>query len=477
MENNFDKYFKNKLENRQFEMKPEFWEQAELLIEEDERKGGWRRGFIWLSTLLLVGTVGFFIWVKTVNPFTANSGKEVSMSVVEEGSAALGQKKESLSLAQTDENKDVLKSTIANDSNNQNTSDKKEISKNQLLNNAKLNNLSATSNQNQIPSGVESKSDFPKTIPSKSEDKNVVNDYTKSNSNAEGTIKSSDAKESDTRKIFLPKVDAQESEGIRNEEKESVTFQEDKSGDLPKDEKPKGRLEITFISPLNTALKLNQDELLDLDLPKCWDPFSTWEHFSFGVSAGVVGYPLIENSSPQRFIGFKAGVFGEYNFKQKGLVKKWSIGSELLYHYRTGNFLATKENVEVQYSFGRTTATNQLTPKNLHYAELPVYVKYHMKKASLELGGSFNYLAGVQGVLNQGGIETTGLIPRLGFKKYHANILFGAYYHMSNQLRFGVRANFTPGGILDNSLPNESLRESGPLYLTFRVNQYFNRKK
>jgi hypothetical protein len=35
MENNFDKIFKDKLENRKFEMKPEYWAGAEALIEAD----------------------------------------------------------------------------------------------------------------------------------------------------------------------------------------------------------------------------------------------------------------------------------------------------------------------------------------------------------------------------------------------------------------------------------------------------------
>jgi hypothetical protein len=53
MENDFDKIFKDKLEHRQFEMKPEYWEGAEALIEADERSGGWRRLFVWFGKMIL----------------------------------------------------------------------------------------------------------------------------------------------------------------------------------------------------------------------------------------------------------------------------------------------------------------------------------------------------------------------------------------------------------------------------------------
>ena len=38
MENNFDNFFKNKLEHRKFEMKPEFWEGAEVTMGKEVKR-------------------------------------------------------------------------------------------------------------------------------------------------------------------------------------------------------------------------------------------------------------------------------------------------------------------------------------------------------------------------------------------------------------------------------------------------------
>jgi len=102
---------------------------------------------------------------------------------------------------------------------------------------------------------------------------------------------------------------------------------------------------------------------------------------------------------------------------------------------------------------------------------------------TFETGASINYLLGVKGkVIEAGGLEESGWVPSIGFKKNHVNVLLGFHYRLSDNLHFGVRANYTPGGILDKDavLPDGitvALQESKPLYLTFRVTQYFNFKK
>ena len=65
MENNLDKYFKDNLHGRKFEMKEEFWLGAEKLLEAQERRRK-RRGIFWwfgggLAVLSLVALGWWFL--------------------------------------------------------------------------------------------------------------------------------------------------------------------------------------------------------------------------------------------------------------------------------------------------------------------------------------------------------------------------------------------------------------------------------
>ncbi|MEM6963412.1 MAG: outer membrane beta-barrel protein [Bacteroidota bacterium] len=485
MENNFDKYFKEKLENRQFEMKPEYWEQAEALIEADQRQEWWKRSFIWWGTLLVFVTLGFFIWVKINNPTTDGTTQKNTVVAVEENAPVTKDANTTNSFPMANDN------SFSNKANTNTSSQKAELN-DQANAPTQFSENTVTAASSTNPSRIlptkEEQADISKTTVTKTNPTAEVdnlndkvlnksatelepnNSITDNNFNKENTTKEDQSVQNKISEDNSDQTAQPTSPIASTTNTEERNFQQDP---------PKAEV-FPMIASLNFLLESDQEKWVDLDIEKhLTPPSSKRETFSFGVGAGAVGYPLIENSTPQRFIGFKAGAFVEYNFKNEKFAKQWSLGSELLYHFRTGNFLATKENLEVQYSFGRSTTANQLTPRNLHYVELPLYLKYHSKKTSFELGGAVSYLAGVQGTLDQAGEKTSGLMPRFGFKKYHANILLGTYFHLSDRLRFGVRANFTPGGILDKNAgaPNQTLRESGPLYLTFRVNQYFNRKK
>ena len=225
----------------------------------------------------------------------------------------------------------------------------------------------------------------------------------------------------------------------------------------------------------------NNKKVKELDLNTVWSKIPSRDKFVFGGFGGAVGYPLTENSSDNLYIGFKTGLILERNF-QIGKANM-ALGTELTYHYRSGNFVATKQNEVASYSFGRSVAQRKLTPENLHYFELPLYLKYQKKRMTLETGASFNYLLGVRGTVTEvDGTSQSGWVPSLGFKNNHVNVLLGFHYRISDNLHFGVRANYTPGGILDKEavLPDGitvALQESRPFYLTFRLTQYLKFRK
>ena len=84
MENNFDNFFKNKLEHRKFEMKPEFWEGAEALIEADEKSGNRRGFFVWFRFASFAGLSIFFVWGivdRISSKFAAKCMTKVKMTI------------------------------------------------------------------------------------------------------------------------------------------------------------------------------------------------------------------------------------------------------------------------------------------------------------------------------------------------------------------------------------------------------------
>lgn len=474
MENNFDKYFKDNLDNRKFEMKPEFWEEAEALIVADEKRRGWLGFMKWFGLLLLVSVASFFIWKS-----------EISNSIVN----SVETKKDKFENSSIEKNQD-FSSDVKFEKNNideVNTSIDLEknytvaIQQSNTVDNFK-NKTTQTKSETQITNST-SKSNESKDSFSNSNNQNqnnsttsFSNTYTKSNNTTPNN--NTFPNQFIQNKITNPIIDKEENVETKTTIPSSTIPSTVETKDEKEEEISKPiAATITTIPSLDFLLENKNMEIPSINIDETCSYFHGKKKVRFGVTAGAVGYPLIENNSTQPFIGAKAGIFAEYNFftlKRKG---HWSIGSELLYHYRSGNFIATQSNENVQYSFGRRVTTNFLTPKNLHYLELPIYLKYKLPKVNFETGVSMNYLAGVRGILEQDNANQEVWISSLGFKKYHANVLLGFQYKLNDNIGFGVRMNYTLGGILDSNavvpFPNDKvLRESGPLYLTFKVTQY-----
>ena len=464
MENNFDKIFKDKLEHRQFEMKPEYWEGAEALINADEKSGSWRRFFIWFGVALVAGLSVFFIWKNDNSNQIVESGKTSNTTLGNVLTPGLEKDKTEFEISKEKISDDKNKSTEINE-----------------------NNITEVGNSKQLN---EDSDVFARTIP----DNPSVNKLNNNNLNkiednsSDGntpTVVSGNGNE-----FILPvgNTDANSSEKDVEEKLIPITQE---ATPLIQDENVEKEKEVvvqpiasnsTILLPFLEMFLANTKKVEELDLEAVCPTFAPRrDNFAFGVFGGAVGYPLVENSSETPFIGFKTGLFIEWNFEVGNA--KMAIGTELAYHYRSGNFVATKQNEVASYSFGRSVAQAKLTPENLHYLELPLYLKYQKKRMTLETGASYNYLLGVKGkVTEANGDIQSGWVPSLGFKKNHVNVLLGFHYRISDNLHFGVRANYTPSGILDSTaeLPygiTVALQESKPFYLTFRVTQYLNLKR
>ncbi len=462
MENNFDKYFKDNLDNRKFEMKPEFWEEAEALIVADEKRRGWLGFMKWFGLLLLVSVVSFFIWKNEISNSLVNS-VETKNDKFENSSIEKNQDFSSDVKFEKNKTATIQQSNTVDNFKNKTTQTKSEteITNSISKSNESKDSYSFSNSNNQIQNNSA---------------KPFSNTYTKSNFNT--SINNTFPNQFIQNKITNPIIDKEENVETKTTIPSSTIPSTVETKDEKEDEISKPiAAAITTIPSLDFLLNNKNMEIPSINIDETCSYFHGKKKVRFGVTAGAVGYPLIENNSTQPFIGAKAGIFAEYNFftlKRKG---HWSIGSELLYHYRSGNFIATQSNEIIEYSFGRRITTDFLTPKNLHYLELPIYLKYKLPKVNFEGGVSMNYLAGVRGTIDRSDANQEVWMSTLGFKKYHANVLLGFQYKLNDNIGFGVRMNYTLGGILDSNavvpFPNDKvLRESGPLYLTFKVTQY-----
>jgi hypothetical protein len=483
MENNFDKIFKDKLENRKFEMKPEYWAGAEALIEADEKSGGWRKFMLWFGVALVAGLSVFFIWKNDKSNQIVEAEKTSNTTLGNVVTPALGNdknefeiSKDKISEGNISEEKD--KSTEINDNNNSVNGLAPALSEN----NESEKNTADVKNTEQLN---QDQNAFPKTIlinPSVNNSENDNNSSELEDNNNTPTSISNEGNQS-SQSVINTDTNSAEKE---NEEKLIPIIQKE----MPaiKNENVKKEVEAvaqpiastsTILLPFLEMFLANNKKIAQLDLAAVCPFIPRRDKFAYGVFGGAVGYPLVENSSETPFIGFKTGFLMERNFEIGKA--KMALGAELAYHYRSGNFVATKQNEVTSYSFGRSVAQAKLTPENLHYLELPLYLKYQKQRMTFETGVSFNYLLGVRGkVIEVGGGIQSGWVPSLGFKKSHVNVLLGFHYRISDDTHCGVRANYTVGGILDKSLEllnGDALQESGPLYLTFRVTHYLNFKK
>ncbi len=485
MENNFDNFFKDKLEHRQFEMKPEYWEGAEALIEADERSRGWQRFLVWFGVALIAGLAIFFIWKNdNVNLAVEKDTRSNNTyeNVLPEGS------ENSLSTKETfnTETSDSRKSNVENN-----------LTPNISENNESVNTLLGNNNSSKIKEQVSKKSTTTKTLNSNSLNPNSINFPTTvpssdSEKNEENKLNASEIKD---KKAYNNSTKVNENENnpiiaLNEEPKDENNKTNSSENDIKKNEERSNAEEIvvqpiasssTILLPFLEMFLANNKKIEKLDLNTVWTKNPSRDKFAFGIFGGAVGYPLTENSSDNRFIGFKTGLLIERNFQLGNA--NMAMGTELTYHYRSGNFVETKQNEVARYSFGRSVSQSKLTPEDLHYFELPLYLKYQKKRMTFETGASFNYLLGVRGTVSElDGTSQSGWIPDIGFKNNYVNVLLGFHYRISDNLHFGVRGNYTPGGILDKEavLPNGvtvALQESRPFYLTFRVTQYLNFRK
>lgn len=449
-----DQFFRDKLQNRQFEFQEADWKEAEFLIEQQEAKKDKKRLFIWwwfLGIFLLLGISlgGYTLW-KNYDSSNEDQTKRTTQVIVpdpmatEEGAAT---NKEAINKGQSALEAEQL-SNVQNPSINPtiNTPPTTAISADQSTNTKRSELIvDPTTNQNRQQKVA------PPFKESNASGNKVLNENP--TSSPLDTTKKSEAI------VPVPPLEMLE----KIQEDTTSLFQT--------------AVATLNLWPTNTAGIDYEDYFEKQIIPRRKQKRLL---YSLGIYSTVYPYPS-DRSNP--VVGFSAGM--EMAYRLKG---KWWLQSGLIYRHRVGTFSFTEESEVAQYRFGRSVETYRLRPSSLHYLELPVAISFKSRQHEIGLGVSLARLAGVRGEIvlvrlpedvlttSEPEVYDRGWISETGYKKWLVNLEARYTYQFHPRLAWSTKLSYTPGRIV-NTLDDQpfefSLEESNPFYLDIGFRVFF----
>ncbi len=449
---NLDNFFNKKLQNREFDFKESYWEEAEQMIEADKRKRRYGRYFWLLGFLaffIVGGSIVLFGWI---NPKADNVAEVVS---------ELSVQKENL----TNQNNLVgSKSTTTNDE--RNSTDLKLLDANIIS--QQKNNLTSESIENDNNESIL--------------EANNKNDEKASNASKIVKNKENRLIQNQVGPDLIPSMKVDQKKSQQNV-KQSTEINDLQSNELilKETEKLESVSELSPIAGLVEQLAMG-DYLILEDHYK--PQISKSGKFKFGLSIASMFYPKTGNDV-KTWIGGSGGATGQFK-----LSKKLSFNGELLYTFRKGTFDANLTGLgsvttQTIYGFGKRTVNHYTKPKSLHFIDLPLYAKYHIGKHGIEGGLAFSYLLGVQGDIeketslqpwertdeNEFLVEnfSSGWIEKKDFSTFQTSLLLGYKYSLDQQWAVGLRGIYRFGKLSSGVV----LKESDPITFNISATWYF----
>jgi len=470
---NFDDFFKKKVETREYEFNDAYWLDAVDLIEKDDRRK--KRGFFFMlfGAFLLIG--GFASGIYMANAQTTSPIAETTLSTPKENLTASTTTETNPTTSINTPNNNTDLTTDKNNPNNRlqdKTSTIKEVNEFSPNPEKRLSNKTtqtAATTESSIP--AQSITD----ITTVNRDQNDTETPEKNTKNSSPSINSVDekslAKANDntyrineitpSNKISLPSPQTAEAFPKPNLRPLLKPIQHLDNVLLPIS---KPSLDVIVVSDMP---ELNIDKLLKGEIPEDDDKL---KKDPSKLSVGVRGSGLFF-LSPSDFaksgIGTTGGATISYRLKNPRL----SINVDALYHIRNHDFSPLNASELVEYSFGRLESARYLTPSSIHSFEFPIYLSYGLdnpiqkganlndknrfSKHRLEAGIAPVAQYGIRGKIEYVPSASDGTEPEMGwvetdaFKKLHLNGLVGYQYQMSKSFALGIRARYAFGGIIN----------------------------
>lgn len=422
MENNLDRYFREKLHNREFEFKDAYWQGAEKLLDAGRRKRR-RRWFAWWggAMLLTAALAGWWFWGKNTGlaPGQQQAEPAANLSVGQEVGPS-----ENAGTGKTLRSADVDEATTEGQK------------------------LAA----GQTPAGDFSKekaADSGLNLPEKNPDKPIFKNKNTSQSALEKNRSTSSLPPAGT-----GHENGHEGSLSSNAAENPVggnAVNGDQSVQLAESEDFTIEREVTLLNLLETNI-----HFLDEVFPKSLRVNDAGNkpdgRFHFGLTASQLLLP--RNAD---LIGYRAGLIVQVDLKNG-----WYLSSGVQYQRRSGTFESSKIAQSRNYRFGLELETQHLRPDALHYLNLPLLAGWQRGRHVMEGGLEISYLAGMTG--KKGQFVKTGEPPRKefraedkgwivtdGYKRLTANAVLSYRYRVNRQWSFGLSGFYTPGGILDKN--------------------------
>ncbi len=331
---NLDKFFQEKLQNREFEFSEANWEQASQMIALEENQKRKRRFAWWVFIGLLIIGSGAISYLNLRN----NDSNVTKLELVE-------------SIAEEKLNNDV-NSSLENDTTNRTKENifQNEEPDSKLIENQIIEPFKSTPTSTENIKLKENVKFDPKSTP-------IIETVKSNNDNQAPIANSGELKP-------IP-------EKNRTNELES----------------------IIFFSPYPNATKVEFDgepNLLDyLVDTKAKEAISFVQKTKLGFTGGVA---LLANSNTSSISGYRAGFVAKFPISNK-----WSIGSEISYLLFKSDFGTSSLSEQINYGYGGETDIYALIPSSLHYLEVPVYIQRNLVKSTLYGGFGISSLLGAYG--------------------------------------------------------------------------------
>lgn len=457
----FDQFFQNKLNNREFDYQDDFWNEVEAQLpeanaatatEEEPRKR------LFLLLLLLIGVVSVVGWV--VYPTNASKSDFITKGKIDSD----------LNINSASKLEAVIESNAV--------SDYEETQNQDIINNKENSTKAIEENLNAISLTP---------IINNSEKGKVSNSITKSVTNK---------KEHTTPKYFNKNTFNSNSnnDNVTNENlKESANTILDEVNNVSKTTQPIAGINNSVTKENGINLTSSNDLSMNTVLTKTILLADEKEDKSNLIKSDYDGYPDLPPAH-QFKIGLIAGVntsLGFENVAEKRATPSLdpTIGVQLTYrHSMTSSW---RTNVEatyfsrsalnaqigydsISYGFGATVISRSIDIEELHYISVPIYATYQYNKKHAFMGGlSFGYLLNAQSQTSGDVIETTAIDANFyaepvtqqwgyttAFNRFDFGATLGYDYEVQKGWKIGTRLNYGLRDITKNNVFNNNVLDN-----------------
>ncbi|MBX2889298.1 MAG: hypothetical protein KF734_00065 [Saprospiraceae bacterium] len=401
-----------------FEFREEYWEQAQALLEADEKRRR-RRFFWWLFAGLLTVLVG---WCVATRP-----GKEAGLAEIKDD---IQTQREGLVLSE--------KMPVADSSWQEKKGIKNEAPENQSLDSQTAEQAKSLREKGAISGDAALGKHSNKAV-------------------AEGDSKPPVAPQRDNRAQQRPEA-SQTTNGEQVLLIAPPAQAEDSAVGTPPVEFEYAPSRMAHLALLPTLLLLLEPPTRQQPTkPVSLDSLSIDPHRVRRWQFGLVGAATRHDASPDgKRWGVTGGAFARFAFRPQ-----WQLGVGVQYRLLQGDWAASGDPLsssQVRYGFGYRQIKWQLGQTGSHFIELPLSVSRQLGAFCVEGGVSTGVLLGVRAVLLERRSESLQLEEKMESRRVWADTapyrsaywapFLGAEWRFANRLSLGVRGHYRPGSLV-----------------------------